>query len=149
LDIKEIQSIDCEEVAVQKAKEAYEILGTPVLVEDSGLGFEELNGFPGALVNFTLDGLGNAGLCNLVNINRNATGTTVLAYYDGGEVRTFEGTVDGNIVESSRGFNGFGWDPIFSPEGFDETFAEMSAEEKNDVSMRRSAFEKFAEFFEE
>ncbi len=76
--------------------------------------------------------------------NRKAYFMAVVAYWDGDEVHTFTGRVDGEISERIRGSGGFGYDPIFL---FGErTFAEMSIEEKNRVSHRRKAFEKFFEW---
>jgi len=145
LNLAEIQSMDVEEVAVQKAKDAYNQLEHPVLVEDTGLYFEELDGFPGALVKYALKGLGNPGLTQLVNVNKSAEARTVFALYDGDSLKTFEGRVEGMIVEDFKMGSGFGWDPIFKPKGFDKTFGEMSKEKKNEISMRRKALENLRE----
>ena len=70
----------------------------------------------------------------------------LLCFYDGKEIRYFEGRVDGNLLKENRGYKGFGYDPIFIPKGYEITFAEMTTEEKNKISHRRNAIEKFLEY---
>jgi XTP/dITP diphosphohydrolase len=76
--------------------------------------------------------------------NRNACFKTVLAYIDNlGEEHYFEGKIEGKITKEKRGDEGFGYDPIFIPKGYDKTFAELSLEEKGKISHRALAVEKF------
>jgi XTP/dITP diphosphohydrolase len=82
-------------------------------------------------------------------LERSAYFTTVIALWIDEEMHLFEGRVDGRILGEKRGTNGFGYDPIFIPEGFDRTFAEMSAEEKNGLSHRGRALKAMMEFLEE
>jgi len=142
LDLIEIQSVDIEEVAIHKAKQAYELLKEPVIVEDTGLYFEELNGLPGALVKFFIKKLTLDQICSLLKDNRKAKAVTCIAYFDGKEVQIFKGETKGEITTEPRGTNGFGWDPIFIPEGYTQTFAEITSEEKEHKFMRREAIEK-------
>lgn len=146
IDIKEIQTMEVEEVVEEKAKEAYSKVGKTVIVEDTGIYLEELNGFPGALIKWLLDSAGNEGICNIIRDNRNAIAKTCICLYDGKEAKTFCGSIKGTIPEKPRGTTNFGWDPVFIPEGHDRTFAEMSQEEKNSMSMRKRALEKLKEF---
>lgn len=143
LALEEIQALDLASVARHKARQAYDLLHCPVLVEDTGLAFTAWNGLPGALVKWFLISVGADGLCRLLHSepSRAATATTVFAYCDGEQVRVFAGRVDGVITEQPRGDSGFGWDTIFQPQGSTHTFAEMRPEEKDRFSMRRLAVE--------
>jgi XTP/dITP diphosphohydrolase len=71
--------------------------------------------------------------------------TSIALIYEGGEF-LFEGAIEGNIIESLRGCNGFGYDPLFVPQGYDLTFAEMSSEEKNKISHRAIATQKLVAY---
>jgi XTP/dITP diphosphohydrolase len=78
--------------------------------------------------------------------NRRARFRTVIGFITDNHEYTFEGIVNGQIVSQKRGKSGFGYDPVFVPDGFDITFAEMTLKEKNKISHRARAFRKFAEF---
>ena len=80
------------------------------------------------------------------NNNRRARFRTVIALIQQGKVHEFEGIVNGNIISERRGGEGFGYDPIFQPEGYDQTFAEMGAETKNHISHRARATQKLADY---
>lgn len=151
LDILEIQSLDVEMVAREKARAAYALVRRPVIVDDTGMSIDSLGGLPGALVIWFLDILGPEGILRLVEgkLDRRAYVSTCIAYADGKEIYTFVGTVTGTITTEMRGEGGFGYDPIFMPDGSDRTYAEMTAEGKNAQSMRRQALEKLRTFFAE
>ena len=142
LDLKEIQSVDVKEVAQEKARQAYEILKEPVIVDDTGLYLEELNGLPGALVKFFVKNLTLKQICNLISENRKAKAITCIAFFNGKEMRVAEAEVKGTITKEPRGENGFGWDPIFLPDGSDKTFGELTSEEKQSRFMRHEAIDK-------
>jgi XTP/dITP diphosphohydrolase len=148
LDLSEIQSLSVEEVAKKKASSAYDILRQPVIVDDTGMNIEALNGLPGALVSWFLDSLGPKGLLGLIKDkkDRKATVSTCIAFADSTGVYTFVGTVYGKMPSTPKGKNGFGYDPIFIPEGSNKTYAEMSADEKNKISMRNIALTKLSDF---
>lgn len=150
LDIPEIQAIDVSEVVEDKARKAYEQVHQPVLVEDTGLYINAWNGFPGALIRWVLKSVGNDGICKLLQNyqDRSAYAKTSVCFYDGSQFRTFDGRIEGIITDSPRGNQGFGWDPIFQPRGYNSTFAEMSEEEKNGISMRKEAFLKLKAYFD-
>jgi len=144
LDLPEIQALDVAEVARHKAEAAYAHAGRPVLVEDTGLYLAALGGLPGALVRWFLKTIGPAGICRLVppDGDRAATARTAVAYCDAAGVQVFVGETPGVVVAEPAGAGGFGWDPVFRPDGAARTFAEMGAEEKNAHSMRRQALER-------
>ena len=145
LDLVEIQSLDVKEVVEYKVKEAYKILNKPVLVEDTTLIFHAMGKLPGTFIKFFLSEIGNERLCRLLdNHDRSATAIVVFGIYDGTSLHFCEGKINGTIAESPRGKNGFGWDPIFIPEGQTKTHGEMTAEEMDKINIRRIALEKMA-----
>lgn len=92
--------------------------------------------------------IGNDGLVKMANVFGNdAEARTWIGYIENGKVEFFEGVIRGKIVEA-RGENGFGWDAIFQPEGYEKTFAEMTMEEKNESSMRKMAFQKLKNYLD-
>lgn len=148
LDLPEIQSLDLEEVAIAKAKKAYEIIKTPVLIEDTALTFKAMGKLPGPFIKYFLESLQNEGMTNLLNNykNREATATTCFALAEENEVITFVGEVSGVIASQPRGDEGFGWDAIFIPDGSSKTWAEMNLDEKQQNSMRSLALNKLKRF---
>lgn len=142
IDIKEIQSLDVREVAIDKAKKAFQLLKKPVIVEDTGLYITSLNGFPGALAKWVLRTIGTKKLCKIVGKKREAIARTCVCFFDGRECKAFVGEIRGKISLTPRGENGFGWDNIFVPIGHGKTFSEMGVKEKNKISMRKKALMK-------
>lgn len=151
LDIPEIQSLDLEEVATEKAKTAYQLLGTPVLVEDTALTFAALNGLPGPLVKWFLETIGNDGMANLLSNHKNraALAETCFVLCDETGVHLFKAAVEGTIATTPRAVAAFGWDPIFIPKGSEYTWAEMDRETQAKFSLRRKAVEKLQIYLEE
>lgn len=149
IDLLEPQEVDVEMVVREKAKDAYLKAGKPVLVEDTGLEFLAWNGLPGALIKWFLGSVGNEGILKMLTgeKNRKVVAKTAAAFFDGNETHIFVGTVSGIVPDTVRGEAGFGWDPIFVPDGFSKSFAEMTAIEKNVISMRKLALEKMKESF--
>lgn len=145
LEVSEIQSMDPEKVALQKATDYFAQLKTPLLIEDVSLTFNSLNGLPGPYINDFSKVLGNDSLIKLIkDDDRTATAMTTLVYCDkSGTPFVFQGIINGTISTEERGTNGFGWDPIFIPDGTSKTFAEMDESEKNSLSMRKIALLKF------
>ncbi len=142
-ELEELQTIYVEELIRHKAEEAYEKIGAPIIVEDTGLVFHAWNGLPGALIKWFLATVDNEGLIKMLcgEKDRKALAQCYIAYNDGSEIRVVKGEISGTISETVRGDGGFGWDKIFIPEGHDRTFGEMAPEEKNSFSMRKRAFE--------
>lgn len=150
LDLIEIQEIDAKIIIEEKLKEAEKHHKGEFIVEDTSLYLDALNGLPGPLIKWFMKTVGNEGLFGIAKKlgNSKAEAKTIVGYSDeDGNVQFFEGVIKGNITEPKG--TGFGWDPIFLPDGFDKTFGEMSAEEKNKISMRKIALEKLSEFLDE
>jgi XTP/dITP diphosphohydrolase len=146
LDIDEIQDRDAERVSRLKAKIAYGLLKRPLFVEDTGLYIKSMNGYPGTLIKHFLGSIGTEGIVQYLNgKDRSAEAVMVLSYCDAkGKLHTFEGRARGRISEHvAKGYE-FAWDRIFIPEGTDKTFSELGESEKNRISQRRKALEKFA-----
>lgn len=149
-DLPEEQTLDPQVVIARKLEVARaKHPEGALIVEDTSLYIDGLNGFPGPLIKWMLQAVGNQGISDLCNAikDRQATARTVIGYDagDGSAVTFFEGAIDGQIVNPS-GIDGFGWDEIFMPSGIDETFAEMGDEFKKEFSMRTRAFEQLQEF---
>ena len=110
--------------------------------------FTALGRLPGPLIKWFLTELDNAGLCRLLDSypDRSALAEVCFGLYDGKNLEIFEGDIKGAIAETSRGERGFGWDPIFIPEGQTKTWGEMSPEEQKETSMRRIALRKLEAF---
>lgn len=151
LDLAEIQSLDLHAIVEDKAKRAYDLIKTPVLVEDVSLTFMALKKLPGPLIKWFLETLGNDGLCRLLDgaHDRNARAEVEFAICDANGVHTFNGSGEGVIADKPRGETNFGWDPIFIPKGYSKTWAEMTADEKHETSMRKIALEKVSAFLQE
>ena len=146
LDLEEIQALDPAEIVESKALGAYAKLRRPVLVEDSGLAIRAWGGFPGALVKWLEKSAGLETIARMLDPfpDRAATATCAVALYDGSTLSRGLGECAGSIAPAPRGGGGFGWDSLFIPEGFDLTFAEMGAQDKDRVSHRRRAWEDLA-----
>ena len=138
LDLDEIQSVNLEEVAERKARQAYKILGSPVLVEDVGLVFKSLGKLPGPFIKWFELELGLERICRLVDglDSRDAVGEVVFCYFDGQKSVLFHGKIEGLISDRPRGSKYFGWDPIFIPSGADKTLAQMNEAETEKYSLR-------------
>lgn len=139
--------------AMHKARVVNRMLNLNVFADDTGLEIEALNGQPGVhsarFAGENKDSDANIEKALLMmgeSENRNARFRTVIALILNGKEYLFEGIVDGRIIKEKRGKAGFGYDPIFIPEGMNLTFAEMSLDEKNKISHRARAFEKLKEF---
>lgn len=141
LDLPEVQAVAVKDVIEAKVRAAYQQVGKPVIVEDTGLTFAAWNGLPGALVKWFLETVGNAGMCAMLDsfADRRATAETCLGFYDGSKIVAFSGFACGVITPTPRGSHGFGWDPIFQPQGSEKTFAELATGEQRLVDMRRDA----------
>lgn len=152
VDLDEIQDLDLEKIALHKLNQAYKKIKKPLIVDDVSLEIDEWDGFPGPLIKWMLKaGNGNASvlLKMLKGVkNRAVTARLAIGYHDGKTPRVFYGVVKGKIADSIRGDNGFGWDPVFIPDGQTKTFAEMTPEEKGELSHRRRGLDKLKEFLD-
>lgn len=139
--------------ASQKSHYLHDRVGKNCFADDTGLEVEALNGEPGVhSARYATDGHDFAANNRLLlknmegKDNRKARFRTVISLILDGEEYLFEGIVEGRIAESEAGCGGFGYDPLFIPDGYDCTFAEMSAEEKNAISHRGRAVQKLVAF---
>nr|GMD62961.1 inosine triphosphate pyrophosphatase [Ipomoea batatas] len=141
LDLPELQG-EPEEISKEKARIAAKEVKGPVLVEDTCLCFNALKGLPGAYIKWFLQKTGHEGLNNLLMAyeDKSAYAMCIFSLAIGPNVEpiTFVGKTLGKIVPA-RGPNDFGWDPIFEPDGYEQTYAEMPKEEKNKISHRSKA----------
>ena len=147
MNLEEIQSEDIYKIVKEKAKIAYNAIKRPVIVEDVGFYLECLNSFPGPLVKNMVSSLGPTGIYELVKNYKEKTCVVrcVICYFDGSHFNFFTGDIKGKIVRPA-GKNGFGFDPVFRPDGKKKTFGQMSKEQKNEISHRKIAWNKFKEF---
>jgi XTP/dITP diphosphohydrolase len=139
--------------ALFKARYIFMATGMDVFADDTGLEVEALDGLPGVhSARFAGENKDSgANIDKLLallgtSVNRNARFRTVIALIIDGKEYLFEGIVSGKIINEKRGREGFGYDPVFIPEGKKLTFAEMDLDEKNKISHRARAFEKLKDF---
>jgi len=149
LELTEIQDIDPKKILEKKLEEAKRYKpNANLMVEDLSLEINGMNGFPGPLIKWFIKSVGREGVYKMAKLfgNQTAVARVSLGYTNTkGENNYFEGIVKGKIVRP-KGESDFGWDPIFVPEGFNKTFAQMGSEEKNKISHRRIALEKLKEY---
>lgn len=168
-EVKGLKEIGCQEDipedadtlegnALQKARYVHEHYGVDCFADDTGLEVEALGGAPGVYTaRFgAMNGYGESHSADANNAclldklqgetNRRARFRTVIALIQNGQEHLFEGIVEGDILPEKCGTEGFGYDPIFAPEGRGMAFAQMSAEEKNAISHRGRATEKLVTF---
>jgi XTP/dITP diphosphohydrolase len=146
-----------EENALLKAKEIHAVSGLPVISDDTGLFVAELNNEPGVYsARYSGENATYGDNCNKLIAKLTEKGLiespayfkAVICYIDDkGNEKKFEGIINGKVTAEMRGEKGFGYDPLFVPDGMNKTFAELSDEEKNKISHRGLAVQKFAEFY--
>ena len=168
-EVKSLNDIGCQEEipedfdtlednAAQKAHYIFDKYHVDCFADDTGLEVEALNGEPGVHSARYAEGTDHDSEANMNKLlqkldgqdNRNARFRTVIALIQKGEpeakVSLFQGTVYGVITKEKSGAEGFGYDPIFQPDGYDQTFAELGNDIKNSISHRAHAVSKLAEF---
>lgn len=148
LDLTEIQSLDPHEIIKHKLQEAQKHKPENIVVEDQYINVHCLKGLPGPFIKWFLKTLDLNGIAELVHKypNHNATASVIIGYLKSqNDISYFEGSIEGKIVKP-RGDNGFGWDPIFEEIKSGKTFAEMTPKEKNQISMRKIAFQKLKNY---
>lgn len=143
--------------AALKAAYIYEHYGLDCFADDTGLEVEALNGAPGIYSARYAGGEGHDSEANMKKLlremegkeNRRAQFRTAICLIERGKETLFEGIVKGEIIREKRGGSGFGYDPVFVPEGYTETFAEMGSEEKNKISHRARAVQQLCTYLNE
>ena len=145
--LPEIQAADVKDITRYKLEVARTKGYGRLVVEDVSLGFEELGNFPGPYVRWLLEAAGGKGLAAIAYAlnNRSAKAECCVAYWDGSEGHVFCGECVGEVLVQPRGEEKFGWDPWFQPHGSNKTFAEMTSEEKDQLSHRGHAYRQLAE----
>ena len=150
IDLPEYQG-EPDEISRAKCQAAVEIIKGPVIVEDTCLCFNAMKGLPGPYIKWFLDKLQPEGLYRMLQgwDDKSAEAVCTFAYSSGNlddEIVLFIGRTQGTIV-SPAGPTDFGWDPIFKPEGCNETYAELPKSVKNKISHRRKALHELGEYF--
>ncbi|MHA1707534.1 MAG: RdgB/HAM1 family non-canonical purine NTP pyrophosphatase [Candidatus Heimdallarchaeaceae archaeon] len=144
-EYEEIQASSLKEIALKSCvrllESDRELKKAKFFVEDAGLFIHSLNGFPGPYSSYVFNTIGNKGIIDLMKTKTDKTAyfESVIAYYDGRTIKTFEGKTEGEIILQKKGDKGFGFDPIFQPKGKKTTFAEMSLKSKNLYSHRQKS----------
>jgi inosine triphosphate pyrophosphatase len=127
LDLDEIQSLNLHTIVEHKIRQAYTQVQAPVIVEDVSLEFVALGGLPGPFIKFFRERMTDEELCRLVDgKSREVIARCVIGYFNGVTLQLFEGSLPGTIPVSPAGDNGFGWDRIFVPQGYNVTRAALS-----------------------
>lgn len=147
VDLPEIQEVNTEAIAKEKALLGAQLAGGPCVVEDTSLQFTALGGMPGPYIKWFQDRLGCQGLYNILTAyqDKSAQAVCTLAFcpYPHADPVLFTGVTEGTIVEPVEG-RGFGWDSIFVPQGSKVPFSCMTTEEKNQKSHRGKAVRQWA-----
>lgn len=148
LDLDELQTLDTKQIVEHKLKQAYHLLNSPVLCEDVSLIFHALGNLPGPFIKWFNQEIGVDNYPAFLSPyqNKKITATCLYGLFDGTNINFFEGVVDGTMATKPKGENGFGFNRILIPDGFDITMAEMSSEQKNSISHRGKALAKLKQF---
>ena len=142
--------------ALQKARYIHEKYGLDCFADDTGLEIKALNNAPGVYSARYAGGEGHDAPANMLKLlhelegkeNRKAQFRTAISLILDGKNYLFEGVIKGEIIKEKRGESGFGYDPVFQPEGYDKTFAELGNDIKNKISHRALAIQKLCEFLQ-
>jgi XTP/dITP diphosphohydrolase len=147
--LTEIQSNFLIEIAIEKSKSAFKKMSVPIIVEDDGLFIDELNGFPGQYSSYFFETIGNSGIIKLLisSKTRIAYFRSIFVFYDGKISQSFVGETKGKIANRPMG-KGWGYDPMFIPDGIELTFGQLHQENrKEEFSHRTKALIKFADWY--
>ena len=148
LELDELQSLDLHEIAEHKARQAYEKLGQPVLIEDVSLELAALGGLPGTFIKWFIERMPLADICTMIGEDRGATAKVSYCLFDGKTPTFFDGEMQGVIATEPSGKRGFGFDPIFIPKGTTKTWGEMSDDEVQKFGLRTTTvFPTLRKFF--
>ena len=145
--LEEIQSDNLSDIAEKKAINAYSLVQKPVIIEDDGLFIDSLDGFPGPYSSYVYDTIGNKGIMKVLenSESRDAKFVSIIAYCDANvTVKLFESRISGKIASVIEK-GGWGYDPIFIPDGESKTYANVS--DKDKFSHRSASLKKFSSWF--
>ena len=148
LDLEEIQSMELQEIVEHKVKQAYEKIKKPVIVEDASLEFTALGKLPGPFIKFFIEEMWLEKICTLLwDMDRGAISRTIYGYYDGEQLEFFEWEHPGLFAKSPRWENGYGWDKIFEPIGYNWlTRAELGEDDHRKNYLQIKPLEKVRDF---
>jgi len=150
LDLDELQSMDLRVIVEHKIRQAYAIVKKPVIVEDVALEFETLNGLPGPFIKFFVEQAGLEKICRMIpEKKRKAIARCVYGFFDGKEMKLFEGKLKGEIAQKPAGDGGYGWDRIFIPFGYDRTRAELNQEDDRKTYLKYKPLEKIKKYLKQ
>lgn len=155
VNLEEPQDVSLDKLVEEKINQVQpQLEDTPFFVEHTGLSIYSWNQLPGGLTGVFLERVGNEGICRMMNSysesERTAVARISIGYHHPRAKKgiPFYGEIHGRIAGEPRGKNGFGWDPIFIPDGDVKTYGEMSVDEKNATSMRTIVSKKFKRYLE-
>lgn len=152
-ELDEIQTLNPKELVEHKARQAYEQLQRPVLVEDVEFVFHALGGLPGPFIKYFVQAEnGGEKICRLLDgfTDRGATASCTFAFFDGETMQFFRGSISGTIAQSPRGSRGYGFDIVFEPDGFSgKTAGELSEQEYDQYYTTIKPFEEVRKFLEQ
>lgn len=143
LDLDEIQSLDIHEIVRHKLKQAYKIVQAPVIIEDVSAELASLNGLPGPFIKFFEQQLGKGALYKLAGED-SVKVICAMGYYDGEREIIVDGILEGRVVAARDG-EGFGFDFVIIPDGYDQTISQLGVFIKNTISHRSKAAKLLAE----
>jgi non-canonical purine NTP pyrophosphatase (RdgB/HAM1 family) len=147
IDLDEIQSLDLKKIVAHKVRQAYDIVKSPVVVEDTSLGFTAWGGFPGPFVKYLGEAMPLDEICSLFDgKERGAVARCVFGYFDGKNEAYFEGEIKGALAEKPAGEGAFGFGRIFVPDGFSGTQAELSEEDHKKMYTTMKPIKQLADF---
>jgi len=145
LEYEEIQADTTEKISYDSCKKLINKVNSPYFIDDTGLYIDELKGFPGPYASYVQSTIGNKNIIKLA-ANSKAYFKTVISFYYKNEIYQFTGILNGKISNEEKGDNKFGYDPVFMPENYNKTLAELSIDEKNKISHRSIAMNNFISF---
>jgi non-canonical purine NTP pyrophosphatase (RdgB/HAM1 family) len=152
VELEEIQTVDLVELVQHKVRQAYEAVGSAVIVDDFGFGFNAMNGLPGPFTKFFIEPEGgDEMMCRMIDSfsDRSAYVTTVIGFYDGATLKVFQKVLHGTTAQHPKGSNGIATDRIFIPNGYTKTRAELDDEEYDKVYKLVRPFDELNEFLTE
>jgi non-canonical purine NTP pyrophosphatase (RdgB/HAM1 family) len=149
VELDELQSLDLRTIVEHKVRQAFAVVGKPVLVEDVSLEFTAFGRFPGTFIKHFVGEVPMETVCrSLDSLDRGAIARCMFGYFDGTKMTFFEGELRGTIAEHPVGTGGYGWDQIFIPDGYQQTRAEMNEADDKKTYMKIKPFEQLKAFLE-
>ncbi len=147
---EEIQEESIDKISLDSANKLIKSIGENFFIEDSGIIIKDLQGFPGPYSSYVQKTIGNEGILKLMEgRNREASFVTVVTYWNGARLHQFRGETNGTIATSIFEGRNFGYDPIFIPEGFNETVSLIPISRKNEISQRGKAIRSFIKYLKD